>query len=80
MVKKASTQKHKYVVATPRELRGKVPTVLARLSQKSGLKVVGSANPDRIVIVAANKAIRELGAEFGDQLLIEPELTYSRQD
>lgn len=40
----------RYVVATERHVRGKVPTALSRLTDIEGIDIVGAANPDRVVV------------------------------
>jgi hypothetical protein len=71
--------RERYVLATPRALRGKVPPVLERIEAYKGYNVIGASNPDRVIVLADQKFIGQIGAKLGSELLIEPEVVYHKR-
>ncbi len=68
----------RYIVATERHVRGKVPTALARLTDMEGIDIVGAANPDRVVVSAPPSQIEKLTRQFPDTIHVEPEIMYDK--
>jgi hypothetical protein len=62
-----------YVVATRRECRGRTRTAAEVVSSLRGVKIRGSANPDRVVIESA-EAVDELRSRLGASYYVEPEV------
>jgi hypothetical protein len=61
----------KYVVAVKRERRGQ-GVVASHAGQIPGVTVLGSTNPDRVLVDASTKAIAELRQRMGEFVWIEP--------
>lgn len=76
----AAKSRHRYVVATPRLLRGKQPTAMQLLKQADGIEIAGSTNPNRIIVHADLNSITKLKTRFREKLIIEPEITHFSEE
>lgn len=66
----------RFVVAIKRERRGE-GVEATRAGQVPGVTLVGTANPDRIVVDASDEAAAEVRRRFGAFMRVEPLIGHS---
>ena len=65
-----------FVVVIKRERRGQ-SVEASHAGQVPGVTLIGTANPDRIVVDASDAAVAEVRRRFGDFMRVEPMIGHS---
>lgn len=65
----------RYIVATRRELRGKVKPAVDVVSSVANVVLAQSSDPERILI-ESDRTLEELQSDFGRSYYVEREISY----